>query len=132
MHFHDIPSFALYFGNVDVELTELTSRGLKTIAQLNQLILPDFKNRYRKVLKRSLEPRDVVTFTAILLDILIIHYGSSYFNKVTKKPYDIFLENYHARVFEEFDIHVQLQKVGNGLTKTWRISLIIKVQHCTN
>ena len=89
MHFHDIPSFALYFGNVDVELTELTSRGLKTIAQLNQLILPDFKNRYRKVLKRSLEPRDVVTFTAILLDILIIHYGSSNFNKVTKKPYDI-------------------------------------------
>jgi hypothetical protein len=61
-----------------------------------------------KVLKDKLGLNDQINFSAILLDILIIHYGSSYFKKATRKGYLMTLENYRYSVLEEFGVKVTL------------------------
>lgn len=73
------------------------------------IIPPDFKQRYVKVLQEK-GPNDPLTFSAIMLDILIMHDPDKYFEKATKKPYTMFLENYHYNVFQEFGIDIKLPK----------------------
>ena len=107
--FSDISGFSPYFGWIEVELNELELLGLKTLSQLDMIIRPDFKQRYVKVLKEKLEPNDPLTFSAIILDILIIHFADQYFEKAIRRP-TVFLENYHYYVFQEFGVSIKLPK----------------------
>jgi putative GTP pyrophosphokinase len=106
--FGDVPCFTPYFGLVDDDLSELRSFGIATLSQLNKIIRPDFKQRYVKVLKNKLDLNEQINFPAILLDILIIHYGNEYFKNAKRKGYPLTLENYHHSVLEEFGVEVTL------------------------
>jgi putative GTP pyrophosphokinase len=106
--FGDVPFFTPYFGLVDDDMSELKSFGIATLSQLNKIIRPDFKQRYVKVLKDKLGLNDQINFSALLLDILILYYGSSYFKKATRKGYLMTLENYRYSVLEEFGVKVTL------------------------
>ena len=74
------------------------------------IIPPDFKKRYMEVLEKKLGPYDPLTFSAIMLDILIVHFADQYFEIATKRPFTVILENYHYNVFEEFGIDIKLPK----------------------
>jgi putative GTP pyrophosphokinase len=108
--FNDIPRFSPYFGWIEHELNELESLGIKTLSQLDMIIPTDFKQRYVKVLKDKLGPNNPLTFSAILLDILIIHFRDQYFEKATQRPFTVFLENYHYNVFQEFGLKIKLPR----------------------
>lgn len=87
-HFSDIPGFIELFQDPrDQLLDELGSMGIKTIADLNEIIRPDinhFKSKYAEVSKA----KDYVSFSALIRDILIISNPDEYFKKAWKHHYD--------------------------------------------
>jgi hypothetical protein len=77
----------------------LASIEIRTIAELNAIIPEGFKEKYKEVSK----PKDFVTFTAMLRDILIKHNSVDYFNKAWKHHYNTF--DYHSwKVYQKFNL----------------------------
>lgn len=93
------------------------------------IIPPDFKQRYVKVLQEK-GPNDPLIFSAIMLDILIMHDPDKYFEKATKKPYTTFLENYHYNVSQEFGIDIKLPKGWEWPPLLTRRSWVISTRLC--
>jgi putative GTP pyrophosphokinase len=99
--FQDVPGFTPYFGVTDQVLDEINSMGITQISQLNQMIPHDFKKKYIKVSK----PKDTVTHTAILRDILII-YDTKRYTKDAYRPQHYETLDYHAhKVYKEFQVN---------------------------
>jgi hypothetical protein len=103
LHFSDIPGFIELFQDPrDQLLDELSSMGIKTIADLNAIIRPDinqFKSKYAEVSKA----KDYVSFSALIRDILIISDPEGYFKKAWKHHYNA--PDYHAwKVYEKFGV----------------------------
>jgi putative GTP pyrophosphokinase len=97
-NFRDIPGFREYFMGFSV-LDELDSMEIRTVAELNAIIPEGFKKKYKEVSK----PKDFVTFTAIIRDILIIHNSVDYFKKAWKHHYNTF--DYHCwKVYNRFNL----------------------------
>ena len=81
--YSDIPGFRPYFGaNQDV-INELEAMGIKTMKQLDEIVKPNFKEKY----KENSETSDHVTLTSIIRDILIIHDAKEYTKKAYKPDY---------------------------------------------
>jgi putative GTP pyrophosphokinase len=102
-HFRDIPGFIeLFQDSREQLLDELSSMGIKTIADLNKIIKPDinqFKSKYAEVSK----PRDYVSFSALIRDILIISNSERYFRKAWKHHYETL--DYHSwKVYKKFEV----------------------------
>jgi hypothetical protein len=76
--------------------------GIKTIADLNEIIRPDinqFKSKYAEVSKA----KDYVSFSALIRDILIISDPDKYFKKAWKHHYNTL--DYHSwKVYENFEV----------------------------
>lgn len=106
--FQDVPGFTPYFGVTDQVLDEINSMGVTRISQLNQMIPHDFKKRYIKVSK----PKDTVTHTAILRDILII-YDTKRYTKEAYRPQHYETFDYHShKVYKEFQVNFDDLPVG--------------------
>ena len=98
-NFSDIPGFRPYFVSVDNVLDELSSMGIKTIYDLNHILPKGFKRKYKSV-SRS---KDLVTFSAIIRDVLIIHNPIKYFMEAWKEHYNTF--DYHCwKVYNKFNV----------------------------
>jgi len=103
LHFNDIPGFREQFvAPISDLLNELSSMGLKTIADLNQIIKPDikqFKDKYAQASK----PKDYVSFSALIRDILILNDPDGYFKKAWKHHFNTL--DYHCwKVYEKFGV----------------------------
>lgn len=107
MKFSDIPGFAPYFVHTNHK-SILESFGITSLEQLNNIIRQDFKECYKKVLDKTRKKNDPITFSAILLDILIIHFEEKYFDKAMRSDDTIYLEGYHYSVFQGFGISLTL------------------------
>ena len=103
LHFNDIPGFIELFQDPKEELLdELNSMGIKTIADLHEIIKPDikeFKSKYAEVSKA----KDYVSFSALIRDILIISNPDEYFKKAWKRHYNR-LDYYCWKVYNKFGV----------------------------
>jgi putative GTP pyrophosphokinase len=105
LYFSDIPGFIELFQDPrDQLLDELSSMGIKTLADLNEIVEPDinqFKSRYAHASKA----KDYVSFSALIRDILIISDPNKYFKKAWKHHYNTL--DYHSwKVYEKFGVDV--------------------------
>lgn len=103
LHFSDVPGFTEQFMSPIRELSdELDSMGIKTISDLHEIIKPDisqFKNKYAEVSK----PKDIVSFSSLIRDILIINDSYLYFKKAWKHHYSTL--DYHCwKIYEKFGV----------------------------
>jgi putative GTP pyrophosphokinase len=103
LHFNDIPGFIELFQDPrDQLLDELRSMGIKTIADLNEIIRPDisqFKSKYAGASKA----KDYVSFSALIRDILIISDPDGYFKKAWKHHYNTL--DYHCwKIYKKFEV----------------------------
>jgi putative GTP pyrophosphokinase len=103
LHFSDIPGFIELFQDPkDQLLDELDSMGIKTIADLNEIIRPDI-NQFKSKYAEASKPKDYVSFSALIRDILIISDPDGYFKKVWKHHYNT--PDYHSwKVYEKFEV----------------------------
>jgi len=100
MNFWDVPGFKAYFNVVDDVLDELASMDIRTLADLNRIMPQNFREKLTRVSK----PKDFVTFTDIIRNVLIIHDPENYFKKAWKHHYNTF--DYHFwKVFNEFGVN---------------------------
>jgi putative GTP pyrophosphokinase len=104
LNFSDIPGFREQFlGSTEDLLDELNSMGINTIAKLNEIIRPNvksFKEKYAEVSK----PKDYVSFSALIRDILIINDPEGYFKKAWKHHYNTL--DYHCwKVYNKFGVN---------------------------
>jgi putative GTP pyrophosphokinase len=103
LHFNNVPGFVEQFmAPINDLLDELDSMGIKTISDLHEIIKPDinqFKNKYAEVSK----PKDTVSFSSLIRDILIINDPNTYFKKAWKHHYSTL--DYHCwRVYQKFGV----------------------------
>lgn len=103
LHFSDIPGFTEQFmAPIRELLDELDSMGVKTISDLDEIVKPDvnrFKIKYAEVSK----PKDTVSFSSLIRDILIINDPDVYFKKAWKHHYSTL--DYHCwKVYEKFGV----------------------------
>jgi hypothetical protein len=103
LHFKGIPGFIELFRDPKEKLLdELSSMGIKTIADLNEIIKPDIKQFKSKYAEAS-KAKDYVSFSALLRDILIINDPDGYFKKAWKHHYDTL--DYHCwKVYQKFEV----------------------------
>jgi putative GTP pyrophosphokinase len=102
LNFNDIPGFREQFVAPTEDLFKELNSEINTIAELNDIILPDvmqFKQKYAEVSK----PKDYVSFSALIRDILIIHDPVRYFDEAWKNHYNT-LENHSWKVYEKFKV----------------------------
>jgi putative GTP pyrophosphokinase len=107
--FHDIPGITPYFAVSDNVLDELSAMGISKISQLDSIVPKDFKQRCIKISKTT----DHVTCTAILRDILIIHFGKQYSEKAYRPDYCNTFDSHDYRVHKEFG--VQFEDLPEGV-----------------
>ncbi len=100
---HDIPGITPYFAVTDNVLDELSAMGISKISQLDNIVPKDFKQRCIKISKRT----DHVTYTSILRDILIIHFGKQYSEKAYRPDYYNTFDRHAYRVHEEFGVNFE-------------------------
>lgn len=103
LHFKGIPGFIELFRDPKEKLLdELSYMGIKTIADLNEIIKPDIKQFKSKYAEAS-KAKDYVSFSALLRDILIINDPDGYFKKAWKHHYDTL--DYHCwKVYQKFEV----------------------------
>jgi putative GTP pyrophosphokinase len=101
--FHDIPGITPYFAVSDNVLDELSAMGISKISQLENIVPKDFVQRCIKISKTT----DHVTYTAILRDILIIHFGRQYSEKAYRPGYYNTFDRHSYRVHKEFGVNFE-------------------------
>ena len=103
LNFKDIPGFIELFRDPKEKLLdELSSMGIETIADLNEIIKPDIKQFKSKYAEAS-KAKDYVSFSALLRDILIINDPDGYFKKAWKHHYNTL--DYHSwKVYNKFEV----------------------------
>ena len=99
-NFGDIPDFKTEYGSVkDTHVVDqLHSMGISTLAELEKIIPPNFKERYRKIRP----DRDGTYVTGLAVWFLIIHDQKKYFEESYKETYGVF-NSHDYRVFEELE-----------------------------
>ena len=104
LHFSDIPGFIELFQDPkDQLLDELDSMGIKTIADLNEIIRPDI-NQFKSKYAEASKAKDYVSFSALIRDILIISDPDGYFKKAWKHHYNNTLDYQSWKVYEKFGV----------------------------
>jgi putative GTP pyrophosphokinase len=103
LHFNDIPDFREQFlAPIDDLLDELSSMGIKTIADLSDIIKPDIKHFRYKYAEVS-KAKDYVSLSALIWDFLIINDSKRYSKKAWKHRYNTL--GYHCwKVYEKFGL----------------------------
>ena len=101
--YSDIPGFRPYFGASQDVINELEVMGIKTIKQLDEIVKPNFKEKY----KENSETSDHVTLTSIIRDILIIHDAKEYTKKAYKPDYCNTWDHHFYKVFKAFNIDIK-------------------------
>jgi hypothetical protein len=103
LNFSDIPGFIELFQDPrDQLLDELVSMGIRTIADLNEIIRPDI-NQFKSKYAEASKAKDYVSFSALLRDILVISNPDRYFKKAWKHQYNTL--DYHCwKVYEKFEV----------------------------
>jgi putative GTP pyrophosphokinase len=102
-NFGDIPDFKTQYGSVkdNYVVDQLQSVGINTLAALERIIPPNFKEKYRKIPP----DRDGTYVTGLAVWFLIIHDQKKYFEESYKEIYGVF-NSHDYRVFEEFGVDV--------------------------
>jgi putative GTP pyrophosphokinase len=104
-HFGNIPAFRPHFISVDKVLEELNSLQIRTISELNQMI----PSRYKEACKSVARPEeDRLTFSLIIIEVLILHNPKEYFDNVWKGSHYDTLDNHTYRVSKELNISIKL------------------------
>jgi hypothetical protein len=104
-HFGDIPGFRPYFISVDKVLEELNSLQIRTILELNKMILINYKEACRRVARPE---EDRLTFSLIIIEVLILHNPKEYFDNAWKGSHYDTLDNHTYRVSKELNISIKL------------------------
>jgi hypothetical protein len=99
--FQDIPGITPYFAVSEYILEELSAMGLTKISDFDRIIPNNFVERYAKVTK----PKDFVTYSAIIRDILLIHDTKRYFEKAYQPDHYETFEYHSWKVFNEFGVN---------------------------
>lgn len=108
--FGDIPDFKPQFGSVNDThvIDQLHAIGIYTIAEFENIIPPNFKEKYHEI-----PPSGYGTYvTGLVVWFLIIHNAQEYFEKAYKKSYGIF-NSHDFLVFRHFG--VDTSKIASDL-----------------
>jgi ppGpp synthetase/RelA/SpoT-type nucleotidyltranferase len=104
--FKGVPGFEPSFGERGSKnvIKEMKWMGLKTISDFKKIMPPNIKRTYRKVSR----PEDLLTYTLIVREILIMSNPNQYFEEVWKQEHFAALDNHAYRVFKELKVNVNL------------------------